>query len=111
MGYEAPNRLQQENRNIQMVYAMRPPFAGLAIAAFVCGTLGVLSGITVVLGGLFGVLGIALGTAAVRKINRSWEPKSGKGLAIAGIVLASLGIVEALFVVLAAQALSSALSG
>jgi hypothetical protein len=58
----------------------------MAIASFVTSTAGLLF-----LGGLSGPVGLGLGIAALRRIRNSG--KSGRGWAIAGIVIGSVGIL------------------
>lgn len=63
---------------------------GFAVASLVIGILWV--------GGLGSILALVLGIMGLKQVNRSGQ--SGKGLAIAGIVLGSLGILTAIVVTL-----------
>lgn len=64
------------------VYAARPPYDGLAIASFILGLLW--------LGWLGSVLAVIFGHIALRNINRTRA--SGRGLAIAGLILGYIGV-------------------
>jgi len=73
--------------------ASMPPVApqaktsGLAIAALVCGIVGLCTA------GLGGIAGIILGIVAMAKVNRSAGQLKGKGLAIGGIIVGILSIL------------------
>lgn len=71
----------------------QPKPKGLAIAALVLGILAFLSGWTVI-GGIFGLIGLILGIVALVKANKGQA--DGKGMAITGIVLSTLGIIAAI---------------
>jgi Domain of unknown function (DUF4190) len=64
------------------VYAARPPYDGLAITSFILGLLW--------LGWLGSVLAVIFGHIALRNINRTHA--SGRGLAIAGLILGYIGV-------------------
>jgi Domain of unknown function (DUF4190) len=90
-GYPQPGYQQQGYPQYpygQQGYGYPPPPKtgnnGLAIAAMICGICGFLCLIP-------GVVGIILGAAALPRIKRSQQ--SGRGMAIAGIVVGSLWIV------------------
>jgi hypothetical protein len=70
-----------------------PGPGGLVITALVVGIVAFLAGWVPVLGVLFGIAGIIVGIMALRR-------PSGKGFAIAGIVLSSLGLISSLIVTL-----------
>ena len=65
---------------------------GLAIAALVCGILGFFTF------GILSVLAIVFGNIAIKRINESGGFYTGRGLAVAGLVL---GIIVVAIVVLA----------
>ncbi|MBN1809488.1 MAG: DUF4190 domain-containing protein [Planctomycetes bacterium] len=68
--------------------------SGLAVGALILGILAFISGFMFI-GGLLGLVGLILGIAAIPGIKKD-ERLSGKGLAIAGIVLSILGMLSAL---------------
>lgn len=70
----------------------QPKPKGLAIAALVLGILAFLTG-WMIIGGIFGLIGLILGIVAVVKANKGQA--DGKGMAITGIVLSSLGLIAA----------------
>ncbi|WP_156159165.1 hypothetical protein [Demequina gelatinilytica] len=109
MAFDAPNARQRANQNIQIVYAMRPPFVKRAIVSLIFGILAAVTCMTVVLGIAFGATAILTGVSALRVISQSWEPRSGKVQAIAGISFGSIGVLGALMFVLAIQGLSAAI--
>ncbi|MFE3877168.1 DUF4190 domain-containing protein [Kitasatospora sp. NPDC059146] len=71
-------------------HGVRPPARrnGPAVAALTLGVLGAVTSIVVV-GGLFGVLGLVLGAVALRTARRTG---TGRGMANAGVVLSLLAI-------------------
>ena len=69
-----------------------PPTEGMAVASLVTSLVGMFA-----LGGLSGPVGLGLGIAALKRIRVSG--KSGRGLAIAGIVTGALGTVELLVII------------
>ncbi|MDO4897933.1 MAG: DUF4190 domain-containing protein [Rothia sp. (in: high G+C Gram-positive bacteria)] len=68
---------------------------GLAIASLVLGILAVLSG-WLIIGGLFGLVGLILGIVALVSANKGTT--GGKGMAIAGIITSVLGILAAIVI-------------
>jgi len=66
-----------------------PDRNGLAVAALVLGIVGWVTSV-VFAGGLFGVVGVALGVAAVWRARRTGV---GRGMAVAGLVTSFLAIV------------------
>ena len=64
------------------VYAARPPYDGLAITSFILGVLW--------FGWLGSIVAVILGHIALRNIRRTHA--SGRGLAIAGLVLGYVGL-------------------
>ena len=73
----------------------QPKPKGLAIAALVLGILAFLSG-WMLIGGIFGLVGLILGIVALVKANKGQA--DGKGMAITGIVLSILGLLAAIVV-------------
>ncbi len=72
----------------------------LAIVSLIVGIVGLLSSCCVlasnyisICSGLLGVVAIILGAIGVNQINKSGETQTGKGLAIAGIILGALSIL------------------
>lgn len=65
------------------------PTSGLAIASMVCGIVGI---ITCYFAGLLGLPAVICGHLAISQINGSSLPMSGRGMAIAGLILGYLGI-------------------
>ena len=68
---------------------MPPRSSGLAIASLVCSLVGIIPFFLLIPS----IVGLILGIAAVRKINRSGGMLPGKGKAIAGIIIALACIV------------------
>lgn len=85
-----------------------PPRNGVGIAALVFGILGALT-FWFVLGGLFGLLAIALGIIGVVRAARGIA--SNRGVAISGLVLGVLSVLGAIAVALLAWGAFSALGG
>jgi hypothetical protein len=75
------------------------PSNGIATAALVTGIIGLLTS-WFVLGGVLGVIALVLGIVGVKKAR---EVSTGRGMAIAGIVLGILSIVVAIAVIVAAK--------
>jgi hypothetical protein len=69
-----------------------PATSGMAIAGLVCSILGVTCGL-VCCGPLFSTLGLIFSVIALVQINQEPLRYSGRGMAIAGIVLALVGYV------------------
>jgi hypothetical protein len=67
--------------------------AGMATAALVLGILALITSFTVIGGVLLGLLAVIFGVIAMRRANRGLA--TGRGRAIAGIILGVLGIVVA----------------
>lgn len=65
--------------------ALAPPRKGMAIAALVCGSLGVVGCAPV------GIVGLILGIIALLRARRSPQEHGGKGMAIAGICTGAVG--------------------
>jgi hypothetical protein len=72
------------------------PIAKTSVLAIVSLVLGVLGFCT---GGLLGVVGVILGIAAIVQINRSAGLLQGNGVAIAGIIVGSVSLVSACFMI------------
>ncbi len=69
------------------MYPVRQQTSGLAIASLVCGLIGCLSH------GMAAIPGLMLGIMAVKEIDRSGGMKSGREMAMAGIILSAIEIV------------------
>lgn len=69
---------------------------GMAIASLVLGILSILTGFFII-GGLFGIIAIVLGILGLRKAKRG-EAGSG-GLALAGIVTGTIGLLLAILLI------------
>jgi heme/copper-type cytochrome/quinol oxidase subunit 2 len=67
-----------------------PPMSATAIGSLVAGVLGVLFFFFPTLGFIFGGVAVVLGIFAVRSANRG--ETSGRGIAIAGIVLGAVAL-------------------
>lgn len=65
--------------------------SGMAIASLVLGLIGIFCGVTAIVGLVLGIVGLA-------KINKSQGQLTGKGLAIAGIIVSSLMLVFSLLI-------------
>jgi hypothetical protein len=65
-----------------------PPTHGMAIAGLVCGILGLFC-----CGPLFSTLGLVFSAIALSKINQDPLRHSGKGVALAGLLLSVLGYI------------------
>lgn len=72
---------------------------GLAIAALVLGIASIVLGWMPVIGQLVAIFGLALGITALAHIKGSEE--QGKGMAIAGIITSSLGLLVWLMILIA----------
>lgn len=97
MGEQSPMPWQQmpyrppAQQQVPQLWAEQPlKYAPLSIASFVVGLVGLISS-SGFLGGVMGIVGVALGIVALRRLNPQAE--KGKGLAIAGIVLAALAFL------------------
>jgi hypothetical protein len=66
---------------------------GMAVAGFVCGILSLIC-----CGPLFGVLGLTFSSLGLRQIKRDPGQFKGRGLAIAGLSLSSVGFVLSIIV-------------
>lgn len=81
--------------------------SGLALASMVVGIVGLLACFTVVPS----VVALVLGVVALRQIARSAGARSGRGMAVAGVVLGALGVVVgAVLVAVAIREFSSTTS-
>ncbi|MGH2720309.1 MAG: DUF4190 domain-containing protein [Actinomycetota bacterium] len=65
---------------------------GLAIAAMVVGIVGIVTSLFAI-GVFFAWVALPLGIVALLKINKSNGMEKGKGMAITGIVLGSIGVI------------------
>lgn len=72
----------------------RPLGSGLAIAALVLGILALLTFWTVFGGILLGLIAIVLGVIALRRVRKGIA--AGRGMAIAGVILGTLGLLGSL---------------
>ena len=70
------------------------PINGMAIGGLVCSILGVTCGMAFCCGPLFSTLGLVLSMIALSQINGDPAKFSGRGIAVAGIVLAIIGYLE-----------------
>ncbi len=93
-GYQGPGMAAQQKTN------------GLAIAAMVVGIVGVVA-VFIGIGVFFAWIALPLGIVALVKINKSNGAEKGKGMAITGIVLGSLGVIALGFAILGAAVLFS----
>ena len=80
--------------------------SGKAIASLVLGIIATC--LAVYLGILLGIVGLILGILGMKEVNRSNGAVTGKGLAIAGIILSSIGIVVQLVIVIFFSAIIAA---
>lgn len=79
----------------QYVYVVKQPMAGGAVAALVCGLVGLLP----CLWGAPSIVALILGISALRQIKR--DPRlRGRGQATAGVVLSVPGVIIAVMTVL-----------
>jgi hypothetical protein len=78
------------------------------VASFVCGIVSVVSGIACVIGGFAALPGLVLGIVGLGRVNRSLGREKGRGMAIAGIVLSAIGLLELIaFIIFFGFALSA----
>lgn len=70
---------------------------GLAIAGFVTGLVGIF-----IFGIILGILGIVFSAIALSRIRKEPEVRTGRGLAIAGLVLGIISVVGAFIIIAAA---------
>lgn len=78
--------------NAQQQHVLQPPATdGGAIASLVLGIIGVMGCLA-----LAGIPALILGVTARRRITQSGGTRQGEGLAIAGIILGALGLLETL---------------
>ena len=84
---------------VVMQVQQTPKTSGLAIASLVLGLLWIY--------GLGSLLAVIFGSVALRNISRSGGWVTGKGMAIAGLVLGIIGLVAFIAVVIAAAGSSS----
>ncbi|NYI42601.1 DUF4190 domain-containing protein [Demequina lutea] len=68
------------------VYAVKPPMLTLAVVSLCFGIAGVLMLWVPFFGWSLGIVAVLTGHVAVSHIKRSIQPRSGKGLAIGGLV-------------------------
>lgn len=76
------------------------PNSGMAVAAMVCGIIGILGVCMWGAGAVIGLVALGLGIAGVVQINRQPQQLRGKGMAISGIVLGSLSMVAGPLIVI-----------
>jgi Domain of unknown function (DUF4190)/GYF domain 2 len=83
----------------QMTYASRGPQTNsMAIAGLVMGILSVTVGL-LCCGPLFNLLGIVFSLVALSQIKKSPDQQTGRGLAIAGLIMSILGLIAFLVIV------------
>jgi len=68
------------------VYAVKPPMLALAVVSLCFGIGGTMLLWVPFLGWILGIAAVVMGHIAVSQIQRSVQPRSGKGLAIGGLV-------------------------
>lgn len=68
------------------VYAVRPPMLALAVVSLCFGIAGTMLLWVPFLGWLLGIGAVVMGHIAVSQIQRSIQPRSGKGIAVGGLV-------------------------
>ena len=94
--YQSQNYPQQYPTGHQVVYAVRPPTAGQAVAALVLGICSVFF-MWIIVGGLvMGTVAVVFGHLAFKRIAQAQiagAPLSGKGMAVAGLITGYAGIV------------------
>lgn len=71
---------------------------GFAITSLVLGIMSILGG-AMYLGIFTGIPGVIFGHLSINQINKSPEPQSGKGMAIAGLIMSYLGILFTLCII------------
>jgi hypothetical protein len=75
------------------VYAVKPPMLALAVVSLCFGAGGLLLLWVPFLGWFLGIAAVMMGHMAMSRIQRSIQPRSGKGLAIGGLVTGYLATV------------------
>jgi hypothetical protein len=68
------------------VYAVKPPLLALAVVSLCFGIAGALTLWVPFLGWILGIAAVVMGHIAMGHIQRSVQPRSGKGLAVGGLV-------------------------
>tara|TARA_B100001146_G_C15800722_1_gene272486 strand:+ start:49 stop:444 length:396 start_codon:yes stop_codon:yes gene_type:complete len=87
------------------IYAVKPPTNGLSIASLIAGIIAFLSGWTGLFGLVVAAAAIVCGHLAISQISqlaRAGQPRSGKGLAITGLVLGYIAAATAAVVLIIA---------
>ena len=79
------------------VYAVKPPLLALAVVSLCFGIGGALLLWVPFLGWILGIVAVVTGHLAVSRIQRSIQPRSGKGLAIGGLVTGYFATVVGTF--------------
>lgn len=79
----------------QLRPAPPPTTNSMAVAGLVFGLLGVTGG-WLCCGPLFSIFGIAFSSVGLSRINRNPTQETGKGIAVAGLVLSILGLIATL---------------
>ena len=92
--YQSPN--QQTPYSQSPEPATPPANDGFAIASMILGIIGL---ITCFLGIIFGGLAVIFGHLSISRINKSPQIKSGKGMAIAGLVTGYISLLLFIFLV------------
>ena len=77
-----------------------PPTNSMAVASLIMGLLSITVGLFCC-GPLFGVLGIIFSAVALSQIKKNPQLQSGRGMAIAGLVLSVFGLVFSLVILMA----------
>jgi len=84
---------EQPQPPVQPSYASSTPSSGLAVAALVCGILGLVFCLPV------GIAGLVMGIIALVRTNREPEKYGGKGMAIGGIVTGAISPITFITVI------------
>jgi len=79
------------------VYAVKPPMLALAVVSLCCGAAGAFLLWVPFLGWILGIAAVVTGHIAVSQIQRSIQPRSGKGIAIGGLVTGYFATVVGTF--------------
>lgn len=77
---------------------IRAPYRGMAIASFVTAVVGVVLVLIPIIALILAILGVVFGHVSLTQFRRDPQPRPGRGLAVAGLVIGYVGVVASLVV-------------